>query len=1676
MVRDPKTAASEAATAGAGSARSAVVVMNADPAVATAERKELQDIWKQVQEKVIQLTGGNAQKVNKELSIESVLALLTAAKSSDEKKADKYEKCRSAVDKTLQCVQTIGGIVATTVSNVLGGPSEVCFNAFAAVIQAWQDYEGMFENLEELVTRCSEFLERYIYYRSKLDNKLMRLACQNLQLFVEVCDCAIRLRRKHVRLMAFTRQLFLKDSRIDEILKMMDQLNKKETLLIGAQTFKIVSDSAGDIKLILDGQKEQKKDDEVKKWRRTIVRALGFPASAIGQDGEPIPYWQRSFDARKNNLVPDTGDWILTNANFMNWSGAVAPEKPILVLEGHNGSGRTSLLLNILRNLRKQSQNGPATSRAVFAYYISESDRRKRDGEGTSASQFLEVASRNCLWQLSTAFEAMTKSAAQIAERATDFDGSLDHWKQLFLDNKERLNAATTFFILIDGLDRDEDVHEVLPLLKSFSALTDGKTPRVLITTAPRITNDWFSQAEGLAFNVIRISDWNLDDVARYITHKMDGMATLKDPIRPGIAGWRDRILEELRSKCEGDFFKINLALNTLAKVDLVEDIEEVLADAAKTRSDQIDAEIRELNSSRTPKEIREINEMILWVDTGRWWFSVDDLEKLTAMKHRQTSSAALARRASSSTLDDNPSPPPIPGTQATLSVSLLPLRQKIAEKYPIFRVEESGVVDFRTPEVLERVPDLGDNNRGDTTASSTGPPVVQKAEVDIIRHFLRNVCPEDLYQRLEVDGFLDTKITNRQQDRIHRDTRNSHLRIAIACLVLLTDTELKLNTELHQYATYWLLEHLKGVDLVIADAELKAQAGPLLIRLLTEEGGIDAMFWATDIQASEVTYRANEYKYLREARCEWVYSMSGVTEVARWLKDPTVSSQIHGQPGQALVTSIATPSANLHEILLEHAAKHLAHHIFYGTLRSYRENRAAFYFLRGYLARLDPAKSSQMPNEAKDYLAENSEAGSKFEDPVITAEEVKQIESWAAATLKKAVEGSRLESQWEANMAINLMMVSAEQGIAGEVEPSMNPRVRAETALRLNPQNWVAVTVIGSLDDSSNEEVVELCSQAKAEIEEHMAKDPSWRENPAHSSLLARITWRLGDRLWRIGNDDELAAKTHRESLSYDVVGFDRYATTVQLYSGRKGSNFIMEFLNVLNETNSIWAPFFDDVIYGFLYAPGAEEMSSILAKAANETGKWTIVETFFALTTANLDASAEADNDKVRGFRFELQDAYARTLSEAASNMYGGKVIDKVISVRAEAISAARLRPITSLPREKIIRVRDWLARIYLERAFAPGTAQELLDSTGDLLAGLLEDDEDGTSYNIVATCSLIRYYTKRLMNENDLQRCLWTVKARVEIQRMLRMVIELLSDDDEDNDDHAFWILARLVTTLGDIGNTRICWNGRNRLSDQERAKWDGWVASQGLETFDSENVGDGDGSAIVANDDSDSKEEAVAEAAPTDVGIEDNNDTTSLPVLAVDDPSVPSSPLQTPSIKDTMTKGGLEVVTTHTELPELNTPEANTSDVELEPEEEPQLERDGTASETSSTSAALYPDPNQPSPPYRRIFCDGCGRQYFCVDVPLYTCMDCVGLTQFDEECYQLLQQDQLVLDKSILCLKHHEFILLPAWTPGAAEGIPKNSVLLPLKEGEERQAWVTIEEWKRQLREQYLPEV
>ncbi|KAM0371267.1 hypothetical protein ACHAPK_005487 [Fusarium culmorum] len=1304
--------------------------------------EEIARIWKDVEVRVVQMAGGNPAKIKQGLGINDVLQYLNDAQVKDKQVSEKYGTIKNIFNRTLQCIQTVGGIVADGASYVFS-PAGQCYNALTFVIQAWQGYEGIFESLAGLLEKCIEFLDRLEYYtKPVMDSKLTRVACQHLQIFVKICDRSLGLRSKRSKFAAFMKQMFLNDDGMQGLLSEMQNLVDKEHLLVSAQTWKSSNEAAANSRdglqltrnvhnSLVDDRNKKQLEGERLKWKQTIVNALELNPSILKPDSQGP--WDKAWKRHKEHRFDGSGEWLFQDPKFASWVSGDQGSKQILALQGEEGAGKTLLATNVLLHLRKMRGSGP---KVIIAHNFLDKDSKST----TIQDDALDI-SRNVMGQIALAHDPIMKSVANICDKMKDFSSPLEIWTTLLLDNQDLLAMDLNIFIVLDGLGDNAEV--LINFLQKFSENSLIQRTRILLTGKKQLF-ETINKAGGVKMERIILGETNSKDLEIYINKRMDGMEILKDMSRPSVADLRAKILHDLQSSTEGDYYKIGRVLDNVSTATEAEEINSLLESAGAMRPDQIESDIEKLNQNRTAKEIAEINEIILWVDAGNVWFSPLQME------------SALALKAG-------------PGG----STSLMSVKAKIASKYNIFSTEW-GCVDYKVDNVQEMIPlkkrDVADDQ------SSSGFKEIQPAEVNIIKHYLLTVCPSDLYEKFGFNQFFECKMT-RKSNYVCRDPDNAEATMVLRCISCLTDERTTKTERLLAYTSGYLQQHLEDADLSLTDRSIKAEAGKALVRLFTEQYALDSLFGfhLPFEDTSDVAFSADD---VPETWNTWILSDEGVNSIAKWFKDSAVKELVKDSD---LVVSFET-GKNRHLVLFGFAATTAAQDLFMkGTSR--REAIRAYILLSALLNKDQATADKHLVEKERPEATENANNVEKEEkkdasdediNPIFkpTLEDFQRVERWACERL----DITEKDSKWEANASLLLSYV------VGDRIPKSLVEERARKALEMDPESWVAAYALSRVIESRDE-----CLENLQNAFNKLIGDTEWQKERGHKGILARIIYDLGDKYWADEKQREQAIAAYSTIFNLDrsIEIFENFKSVLQKYAQVERWDLVVNFFDrLLDEPDD--GP---DTAGGFvLYEFYNTDFHPMFVKMVRASGRFDLLDTLFARAIAKASSKTEAEGLGA-GWDDHLRFRYGQTLFEIPGHEEAGILVWEHL-----------LKEATDNTREWVTRaivkhtVPAWLELAIASKDVDPARAESCFDKIEaqyEELQALGTGDQE-------TTIGFAQYFRYRG----------GAAKAKQILKPYVTEDLEMLCDDRTDNDHGSLWLLNQIFSVMRDHANIGAC----------------------------------------------------------------------------------------------------------------------------------------------------------------------------------------------------------------------------------------------------------------------------
>ncbi|KAL0943048.1 neutral amino acid permease [Colletotrichum truncatum] len=1301
---------------------------------------EIAVIWQEVQRMVIRMAGGDASKINKQLDIDGVMQYLEQVQVSDQKAAEKHGTVKKVFNRTLQCISKVGGIIADGASNVFG-PANTCFNALTFVIGAWQSYSAAFESLAALLEKCAEFFERLPYY-DIMDASLKKVACCQLKLFVDVCDKALQLKRKRRKFEMFLRHMFLEDDDIKDLLGQMEKLTAREHGLVSAQTYKISQDAAqasqeaaktskeSAVKLdtLVEQTTAHKKEKTEQKFKDKVQEAF-FGKNAK----DAVDKWEAPLRKYKSDLIDGTGEWLDDEQLFISWMTGDDTTDPILGIEGNEGSGKTRVAAHIISRLQKQKTVGGSNTRCAVAYYFLETDSKEDTTAAFRKKQVAGRISKSLLWQLTQAEQPFLKSVAGLCDKVKT-DDPADIWQQLLLENEDRVNIESTFFIVLDGLG--ENLDGLISLFKKLSEDPARIRTRVLVT-GNESAFEQLEKEEGIRMKKMTLGTRNSKDVELYIEARMNDMEILRDTSRPGVLDTKKMVLEKLLSSTNGDYYITSAALDNIDRVDSLEEVEDCLEKASGARSNQILEDIKRLNFTMKPKEIEEINEIILWIKWGIRWVTPAHVETSLEMKADPES--------------------------ASRQTSLRSLESKIKSKYSsLFRLD-GETIDFKIDEMRDNIPT---HNNAD--------PILPE-ELNIVKHYLSTVCPRDVYEKFGFNDFFEQKM-ERKKNYICQDPNNAEITLAIRCLRCLVDEQQTAkNRQFRTYASEYVYQHLENADISLADRELKAQAGSLLVRLFTEEAAIEALL-TRDYGLDWEHMSAESDKALPSNWAPWVFSDSGKDLFRKWSQDSSVLEYLEDKNALKVLASNDDYSNSWFETAANLTAKRLLKPVDRG-----RELEDAFTLLLGLIKRL-----SQTDEERKQEFKIDEE---RLWLP--TMEDFSTVETWALKSLGLEAD----DAVWQTTMVKLLNFLENDVTITPK-----DTETRARRTLETYPDDWVTLFLLAR-GLESNSESIEMLERLIEQLKD-IKDDPVWRSDKENLAIYSDVIESLGDRYWNLPGDEsaQKAAQLYLSALDESHTWVVNYAGIIAVsFSRRQLSRQTIEYCEKLLS----------------LYEDGMTVAAKVVYQGSKIYMKifWDAIKNA-CLETDRWDILTELWKEGVKKSESPPRDPY---WTAQINKWY------QICMAHRPGYDNAGIGVIEASLREDWVKdgggmnLNDFacfILPVYTKRAFREESSPETRGIYVEKAMALNELFKGDVIRYTETALRFARFF--HLKGDHKTAKSL----LRDEVSQML----EMLSDDDVENDRDSFRVLSEIFVATNDIANMIACWEMMSVSKMAEMAEYE------------------------------------------------------------------------------------------------------------------------------------------------------------------------------------------------------------------------------------------------------------
>lgn len=897
-----------------------------DPEPFFSTDKDLNEVWPDVIAEYERVT---EKKLDPNTSFDSFQRVVNERLRDSTSKRTSH--ARNVLNNVGACLQQFGEIAASGASIVFG-PSAQCWNAINFVIVAAQKYSDVLEGFVTLMERCAAFLSRLnIYLKQELGkagqmlpNHLRRPAYDILSHFINILKSSYKLstsKREKFKL-ALEIVLFSGDAGVQSSL---DLLERQVQDFTNVQIDQILVDVKGLARYLKESDEvRQQHQSEIREHmeqmykigEETLVIAQQMKTSMDGrisqeqnkEDLEKIrkvfslkaneETWKMSHDRLSRVRIPNSGSW-LAERNDLGFSAWADPHNhqskvKILTIEGDSGFGKTFVLNKAISYLQDMHRSNVSADRVLVAYYYGEN---RQDGEDNEDP--IGKCMKCIIYQFAMTDPAYAKAVAEACQRSSSVVRTEELWDYYVV--KLQYAMKGTYYICIDGFGSEAAGKIITPIVQTVLSDIKGISIRLCISGAGQIVAQLPQDDHGvrrillgpvkdLGNKMVHLSASELEETSTLVSlvnasdleaiarARVEEMGKKKPDLKTVMT---EENIKKLVAGVHGHYHHLEAKMIQIDACDSEQKIQDVIDSIGDDLKTSISTSLKVFSESLNAEQIRQLNELLIWVVGGRNT-SVEFLQ--SALYH------AFKRK--------------------------FMLRDLIATTFSgLLSLDGYGYVKLKSDQVLEI---LREENKSHLKLARPGSTVVEltQAEIDICSHIIKNVCGEHVYGRFNFDDFFNSLAGKQRASVQVEDERPLDVIITRTLLQSLCKTEEEEHLdELRRHASLFFYEHLstfvERLDYFDPDRESLTDIGLNLSQLLYDADMI-ADFWLKE-------------DYLHAIMSDFVYSDKFVDPMVKFLRNPHAATGYKQDLEKTKwVESVIAPKANKYTIL-ERIASSLA-------------------------------------------------------------------------------------------------------------------------------------------------------------------------------------------------------------------------------------------------------------------------------------------------------------------------------------------------------------------------------------------------------------------------------------------------------------------------------------------------------------------------------------------------------------------------------------------------------------------------------------------------------------------------------------------------------------------------------------------------------------------------------
>jgi len=224
------------------------------------------------------------------------------------------------------------------------------------------------------------------------------------------------------------------------------------------------------------------------------------------------------YNTLKETMVPQTCEWIFSEAGWTEWIGMKDGARPIFAISAQPGAGKSHMAATVHDKLKAHAQEDDSHNTCVGAFYIREREDNYAWFICVMVTIINQVAEQNSV--------ACEKFSSQIARDELEIN-ALD-WKDLathLLGAVFAENSKLHLFLVLDGLDELKDLQSFKTFLSDW-IIAKKLRISVFVTSRPEQLKQLPDGASSITLEATKAKQQQ--DLKALIWHRINGLDHMK--------------------------------------------------------------------------------------------------------------------------------------------------------------------------------------------------------------------------------------------------------------------------------------------------------------------------------------------------------------------------------------------------------------------------------------------------------------------------------------------------------------------------------------------------------------------------------------------------------------------------------------------------------------------------------------------------------------------------------------------------------------------------------------------------------------------------------------------------------------------------------------------------------------------------------------------------------------------------------------------------------------------------------------------------------------------------------------------------------------------------------------------------------------------------------------------